>query len=107
MKRLLFRNPEGKYLNTDYHSSLRHGEWREKEDARLYRTTTGLMQAFRTATPGIKKHLGLEPVDSGHRWTDEDREQSRAFWDAFRKLSSAERLELYKLEGYEVIEVEI
>lgn len=41
------RNPEGKYLNTDYHSSLRKGDWREQRvQARIYKSKQGIRQAI-------------------------------------------------------------
>lgn len=108
MKRFMMRNSEGLYLNTEYHSSLRNGDWRPREDARLYKSVTGIVSAFRAATPAIKKHLGIEwtrPRD--RQWTDEDREQSSALWKGIASLSGKQKLALWAEDGYIIEEVEI
>lgn len=107
MKRFLFQNPEGKFLNTEYRTGWKHGIWRDRENARMYKTVLGIMQAFRVATPAIKTHLGLTIPKRDRSWTNEDREQNRSFWQAFSKLHWKQRLALYEQDGYRVIEVTI
>jgi hypothetical protein len=109
MKRYMFRNSEGLYLNTDYHSSARKGKWRSREDARLYKSIPGIAAAFRAATPAVKRCLGVtwKAPPFGQRWTDSDRDASRALWQGFSKLSTKKKLALWAEDGYTIEEVEV
>ena len=107
MKRFMMRNAEGLYLNTDYHTSLRKGTWRSREDARLYKSVTGIMSAFNAATPAIKNHLGISWSMPAGRWTDEDRKASDALWKGMAKLSREKKLALWAEDGYIIEEIEL
>lgn len=107
MKRFMMRNAEGLYLNTDYHTSFRRGMWRSREDARLYKSVTGIMAAFCSTTPAIKKYLGVTWVPPQGHWTDADRDASRALWKGFSKISRDKKLALWAEDGYVVEEIEL
>jgi hypothetical protein len=45
--RYALHNPEGLYLNTDYHGRYIKGIWRPRKDLRVYKSKTGMRSAIR------------------------------------------------------------
>ena len=77
MKMYMLRNSDGLYLNTDYHTRWQQGNWRPREQARLYKSKQGIRSALAgIAFPAMKAHLGIEnPAPPfGTMWSDVDRE---------------------------------
>lgn len=101
----LLKNPEGKFLDTDYHSVLRHGRWRDKP--RLYKSRTGLRQAIGELTPSIEEFLGGPPPRWDKLNTREVYEVRQLYYKRLRAIKTDQYFELLAKDGYELIEVEI
>lgn len=109
MKMYMLRNVEGEYLNTDYQSRHRHGSWRAREDARLYKSKQGIKSALSyTAFPAMKAHIGMEdyqrPVGV---WTEEDRKANSALFQGIAAIKSQLWWDLLAQDGYQLIELDI
>lgn len=108
MKRFMMRNSEGLYLNTDYWPSIRHGRWRERENARLYKSITGIISAFGAITPAIKTHIGSTWEYPRRRtWTAADREEYYKQTAAFASIPRDKKLALWAEDGFVIEEIEI
>lgn len=110
MKRYLMRNAEGLYLNTDYHTRYARGEWRNRDDARIYKSLQGLRSAFNSIPPSIRKLVG----EVAKPTVDSSTEDRRRYWDLLRERSEAIRaiptakfFSLIEEDGYVVEEVEL
>lgn len=101
MLRYLFRNQEGKYLNTDYHSRWRNGIWRDKSDARIYKSRRGISSAFNSITPAVVAVIGPRPTGKG--WSPE----CSAWYKKFSKLPLDIKFELWAKDGYVLEPIEI
>lgn len=109
MKMYMLRNSEGLYLNSSYRASRSHGNWRDRDNARLYRSKQGIRAAlYGTAFPAMKKHIGMENYTRPEgRWTDEDRAASRALFDGIMSIKPDVWWELLAKDGYILEEVDI
>lgn len=106
MIRFTLRNPEGKYLNTDYHTNFANGEWRD--EPRLYKSLSGIKSALGYWAPEcVRSRIGFSPPNHGHRWTDEDLEMNARFCQEFRKIKQAEFFQLLEEAGYVLTKQEI
>lgn len=100
----ILKNPEGKFLDTDYHSKWRHGKWRDKP--RLYKTKQGLRSALRgLITPAMYSIVGeppLGPLDRKGYW-----QEVRERFARVAKIPTDKYFELLAKDGYELLEAEV
>ena len=88
----LLINPKGEYLNTDYHSSMRKGDWRaDRAEARVYKSKQGIRQAIANKESVISlfiSHGVPASIKEKNRWGYDSWANFREQLEAMKKINT-------------------